>query len=454
MTEVDDIARLRVPPHSAEAEQSIIGGLLLDNRAWDRVGGIVAEGDFYNHQHRLLYSVIGGMINAGHAADVITVIERLDALGKADECGGMVYLNALAQSVPSAANIRRYGELVRERAMLRKLVAAADDMATRAFNTEGRDSAAILDEALTKLSELQRRGMRKEPRAIADIAIERTQHYEDLADGKVVAGWRTHIPRLTYMLNGGLRAGSLYILAARPSVGKSSFAQDLGLHFAQDGLTTLFLSQEMPDTEVADRGVANFGRLSFSDLMTGKMERDNWTRATEAMERLAKLPFYVDDQAALTLQDIRNKARTCKGLKVLFLDYLQLCTSARKDSNRNNEVGEISRGLKALAKDMGIAVVALSQLNRKVETRANSRPNLSDLRDSGEIEQDADVVLFLWPVREHEEQGRRVIGCAIDKNRQGRLGEVGLDFFGDLQQWSESLDDIKPVAAPKKGKFE
>ena len=430
-------------PWRREAEQSVLGGLLLDNAAFDRIGDLLHAEHFYDSTHRSIWSASVTNIVAGKPADAITVHETLQALGKSEECGGLPYLNALAQSVPSASNIRRYAEIVREKAEQRALIAAADEAFTVA-REEGGTIAQKLDRITSRFGELERHQVRKLPRLIADIALERTEHYEALQNGTSRTGWPTHIPTLDGRLNGGLRAGSLYVLAARPSVGKSSFAQCLAHNFAGDGLPTLFLSLEMGDTEVADRGVANAGRISYSALLTGRMRDDDWSRASEAMDRLGRLPFYVDDQPALTLHDIRIKAKSIKGLKILVLDYLQLCAGARRDGNRNGEIEEISRGLKALAKELGIAVLALSQLNRDVEKRVSKRPTLSDLRDSGAIEQDADVVMFLWVVREHEVEGRRIIGLGVDKNRQGRLGDLGLDFYGDTQRWGESTADIRP----------
>ena len=447
-----EISQLRVPPHSMEAEQSVLGGLLLDNRAWDRAGDLLTEGDFHRFEHRLIFGAISALATANLPADVITVFEHLQRAGKAEECGGLAYLNSLAQSVPSAANMRRYATIVRDRALERAVIAATAEAATIAWETGDDDAAAKIDRITTLLGRLERGQVRKAPRSIADIALERIDHYTALEDGTITAGWPTSIATLDARLNGGLRAGSLYILAARPAVGKSSFAQSLGLTLAEGGLPTLFLSLEMDETEVTDRGVSSSGRVSYSALLTGKMNSEHWARASEAMERLGRLPFFIDDQPALTLRDIRVKAKSVKGLKVLVLDYLQLCAGSRRDGNRNGEIEEISRGLKALAKELGIAVIALSQLNRDVEKRTHKRPMLSDLRDSGAIEQDADVVMFLWPVRELEAEGRRIVGLAIDKNRQGRLGEVGLDFHGDTQRWVESTADIRPLSLTRSQK--
>lgn len=435
--------QLRVPPHSIEAEQSVLGGLLLDNSAWDRAAGLLTERDFYRHDHSAIYAAIGALISANKPADVITVFEQLQRTSKGDDCGGLPYLNSLAASVPSAANMRRYAEIVRERSAWRTLIATTGEVSALAWR--GEDYSTTLDRITSMLGDLQRSLVRKAPRAIAEIAIERINRYQALQDGTATAGWPTPIPALNRCLNGGLQGGRLYILAARPAVGKSSFAQGVGFALASDGLPTLFLSLEMSDLEVADRGVACAGRVSYSALLTGQMDSENWTRASDAMESLSKLPFYVDDQPAQTLRDIRIKAKSIKGLKVLVLDYLQLCASTRRDGNRNSEIEELSRGLKALAKELDIAVIALSQLNRDVERRVNKRPTLSDLRDSGAIEQDADVVMFLWPVREFAGTGRRIVGLGIDKNRQGRLGEIALDFHGDTQRWNESTADIRPV---------
>lgn len=426
-------------PWSAEAEQSVLGGLLLDNRAFDAAGPL-SERQFFDPRHAAIWSAIAQLCIARKPADVITVWQVLKDAGKAEECGGLPYLNSLAQSVPSAANMRRYAEIVREKAAQRALMQTADEALTIAG--ERGSVGEKIDRIATKFSALQRDQVRKVPRSIADIAIQRTEYYEAVENGTVLPGWRTHIGRLNDLLNGGLRAGNQYVIAARPSVGKSSFSQAVGIAQAREGKRVLFLSQEMGESEVADRGVANVGRISYGDLLTGKLEREGWERVTEAMDELARLPFFIDDQPALSLADVRAKAMQVKP-DVLIVDYLQLCAGSRRDGNRNSEIEEISRGLKALAKELNMAVLVLSQLNRKVEERSDRRPSLADLRDSGAIEQDADVVIFLWPVRECDD-GRRLVGCGVEKNRQGRLGQFGLDFYGDLQQWGESGDDIRP----------
>jgi replicative DNA helicase len=452
MTTHDNITNLRVPPHSIEAEQSVLGSLLLDNGAWDRIEGALAAGDFYARQHRIIFTAVAGLLTAGKVADVITVGEDLKKRGDLEDVGGLVYLNALAQGVPSAANLRAYARIVHDRARHRALIAAADEAVARAWKG-GDDLAATLDGITTTFGDLQRLSMRKMPRRLAEIAIERSAHWEALEAGTVAAGWATGIPALDKLLGGGLRPGGLYIVGARPAVGKSSFALNILLHLARSGLPGLFLSMEMPDVEVVDRAAVNVGRVSYSALVAGQMDHDNWSRVTEALEGLAGMPVHVDDQPGLTLRDIRAKAKAVKGLRVMVVDYLQLAASSRRDANRTLEIEEISRGLKALAKELGIAVIALSQLNRDVEKRTDKRPTMADLRDSGAIEQDADVVLFLWLVRELEAEGRRIVGALIGKNRQGRSGtQFGLDFHGDTQAWQQSTADLSP-GKPKRNEF-
>lgn len=429
---------------SVEAEQAIIGCALVTGELAD-----VEPADFYDARHRAYWQAARTLAAASQPIDVLTL---WDALSERDS-ESLGYLNQLAMSVTSARGVKRYAAIVQERAQQRRLLAATLEAQDTAMNGEG-TPAEKLSAIVGMLSGLQRTQAKGLPRSLAEIAVERTAYYEALERRTVEPGMRTRIPALDRMLNGGLREGGLYILAARPAVGKSSFSQALSLNLAQDGHGVLFLSQEMPESEVADRAVSSIGRVSYGALQSGDMAGDAWDRVSEAMEELRRLPFHVSDQPSLTLLDIRTKVQQTRGLKVLVLDYLQLCASTRKDGNRNSEIEEISRGLKALAKESRIAVIALSQLNRDVEKRAVKRPNLGDLRDSGAIEQDADVVMFLWPVRKLEHEGRAIVGCGVDKNRQGRTGEFGLDFWGDVQRWGESTADIRPpvnTSARKEG---
>ncbi len=446
---VDEVAGLRVPPHSIEAEQSVLGCLLLDNSAWDRAGDLLRAENFYDRRHGTIYSAISSLVTVSRPADVVTVFEHLQRLGKAEECGELTYLNALAASVPSAANLRRYAEIVRERADERDLITAADTALTIA------QGAGTFEDRLDRIDSLfdgiARKTSKQRPRHLSEVITERIDRISELHEGKAQPGWPTGIPWLDRALNGGLNPGRVYGLAARPSVGKSSLGAWIGLEMARNGHPTLMLSQEMPAGEVADRVLSSVGRLDYGRLQTGAFGDEDWGRLAEAAESGSLLPFYVDDQPSLRLMDIRAKARAVKGLKVLIVDYLQLCAGSGTRDNRNGEIEEITRGLKALAKEMGVAVLVLSQLNRDVEKRANKRPNLGDLRDSGAIEQDLDVVMFLWPVREFPGEGRRILGLGVDKNRQGQRGEIGLDFYGATQRWGQSTADIRPSVSPSGG---
>lgn len=440
-------APVTAPVWSQEAEQSVLGALLMDPSAAERIS--LSAADFHHAGHRAIFGAIQREIATRRPVDVVTVFLALQGEGKDEEAGGLKYLNELAGSVPSSRAIKRHAEIVAERARNRAVLAAADEAAEIAG---GAGTAAEKTERIAALfTALQRGHVQSMPRSIYEIALQRTQHYQDLQDGKVAAGWPTEVPSLDSMLAGGLRPGKLYILAARPKVGKSSFAQSIALTMARAGRPTLFLSQEMGAEEVADRAVVNVGRLDYSAMTAGKMDHASWGRAVDALEELSHSKLFVDDQGGLTLGDIRAKARSVPGLKVLVLDYLQLSSSGLKDANRNTQIEELSRGLKTLAKQMDVAVIALSQLNRDVEKRASKRPQLSDLRDSGAIEQDADAVMFLWPAR--ETQGvHRLIGCAIEANRQGRSGAFGLAFDGSTQRWGESTESIEQPTSGKSGK--
>lgn len=449
----DDGPTLRVPPYSLEAEQAVIGGLLLDSSAFDRVGDVLTAADFFRFEHRELWAVIAELAMACKPADPVTVHGMLEARGIAAKVGGLEYLAELTANSMGAHNLRAYAEIVKEKAFARAVIAAAMDAETTAWRADLKP-AELLDRISTTFSALERQRISKAPRSLAEVAIQRADHYAALEQGEATTGWPTGIPKLDDLLNGGLAPGRLYIVAARPSVGKSSFSQALAQHMAANGLPALFLSQEMSVNELADRGVASAGRVSYTALLSGKMGHEDWSRAADGLERLARTDLMVDDQPALRLSDIRAKARQVKGLKVLVVDYLQLCGTDLVRENRNTQIEELSRGLKALAKQLDIAVIALSQLNRDVEKRANRRPTLADLRDSGAIEQDADTVIFLWPVKDLSD-GRKLVGCGIDKNRAGRCGQFGLDFDGDIQRWGESvmsveLGDTKGGVKPRK----
>ncbi|MBL8324119.1 MAG: replicative DNA helicase [Rubrivivax sp.] len=443
----DDIARLRVPPHSVEGEQSVLGGLLLDNLAWDRAADLLTESDFYRFEHRLIFGAIAALVQAGKPADVITVFERLQAAGKAEDCGGLAYLNALAQSVPSAANMRRYAEIVRERAILRKLIAASDEIATSAFNPAGRAVPQVLDEAEAKILKIGEEGSRSRQgfQSIDKLVIALLDRVNELHDNGAedVTGVRTgyfDLDRLT----AGLQKGDLIVLAARPSMGKTAFVLNIAEHVAvKEELPVLVFSMEMGASQLALRMVGSIGRINQQNLRTGRLAEDEWGRLAEAVDRLSKSNVFIDETPALTVAELRARARRMArqlgGLGMICIDYLQLMSgSSGSEENRATELGEISRGLKALAKELQCPVIALSQLNRSVESRNDKRPMMSDLRESGAIEQDADVIMFIYRDEYYTKDACKEPGVAeiiIAKQRNGPVDTVKLTFLKPLTRF-------------------
>ncbi len=457
LTAVDDgygpdrqITQLRVPPHSIEAESSVLGGLLLDNAAWDRVNDLLGDGDFYRYEHRLIYGAMAALINATRPADVITVFEHLQSQGKAEETGGLAYLNALAQYVPSAGNIRRYAEIVRERAILRKLVAASDEIATNAFNPQGRPVATILDESEQKIFNIGEEGsrMKRGFQSMDTLVVDLLDRVQEMADNpNDITGVPTGFYDLDRMTS-GLQPGDMIVLAARPSMGKTAFAINIAEHVAlNEQLPVAVFSMEMGAAQLAVRIVGSIGRIDQGHLRTGKLTDEEWPRLTEAIEKLRTISLHIDETAGLTASELRANARRlarqCGGkLGLIVVDYLQLMSgSSGNDENRATELGEISRGMKMLAKELGCPLIALSQLNRSVETRPDKRPMMSDLRESGAIEQDADIIMFIYRDEYYTKDACKEPGVAeiiIAKQRNGPTGVVKLAFLKNLTRF-ESL---------------
>jgi replicative DNA helicase len=443
---LDEVARLRVPPHSIEAEQSVLGGLLLDNSAWDRAGDLLTDSDFYRFEHKLIYKAVGELVAATKPADVITVFEQLQMHGKAEECGGIAYLNALAQSVPSAANLRRYAEIVRERAVLRKLIEASDEIATNAFNPQGRSVSQILDEAEGRVFQIGEEGQRNKQgfQPMDQLVVQLIDRVTELAENGAedVTGIRTGFYDLDKM-TAGLQAGDLIVLAARPSMGKTAFALNIAENVAvQEGLPVVVFSMEMGASQLALRMVGSLGRIDQTHLRTGRLSDDEWGRLSEAVDRLKNASVFIDETAALNPAELRararRQARMCGKLGLIVVDYLQLMSgSSGSDENRATELGEISRGLKALAKELQCPVIALSQLNRSVESRNDKRPMMSDLRESGAIEQDADVIMFIYRDDYYNKESKEpgVAEIIIAKQRNGPVGDLKLTFLKPLTRF-------------------
>lgn len=442
------IAQLRIPPHSLEAEASVLGGLLLDNSAWDRVGDVLIDNDFYRYEHRHVFGAISGLINSSRPADVITVFEHLQSLGKAEEVGGLAYLNALAQYVPGAANIRRYAEIVRERSILRKLVSASDEIATSAFNPQGREVAKILDEAEQKIFSIGEEGSRMKQgfQPMASLVVELLDRVEEMSQNpNDITGVPTGFYDFDHMTS-GLQPGDLIVLAARPSMGKTALAINIAEHVAlNEGLPVAVFSMEMGASQLAIRIVGSIGRIDQGRLRTGKLNPDEWPRLTESIEKLRNVSLHIDETPGLTPSELRANARRlarqCGKLGLIVVDYLQLMSGSSSDGeNRATEIGEISRGLKMLAKELQCPVIALSQLNRSVETRTDKRPMMSDLRESGAIEQDADVIMFIYRDDYYNKDSKEpgVAEVIIGKQRNGPTGTVKLAFLKPITKF-ESL---------------
>ncbi len=435
---------LRLPPQSIEAEQSVLGGLLLDNTAWDRISDLISENEFYRADHRLIFQHIILLIENGKPADVLTVAESLERSGKLEEAGGQPYLGSLALNTPSAANIRRYAEIVRERAIMRQLAMAGTSIADAAYNPEGRDAAAMIDEAEAKIFQIAEVGAKaKQGFVKIDPLLTETVERIDMLYSREnkddVIGLATGYVDLDRMTS-GLQPGELIIIAARPSMGKTELAMNIVVHVTLNmKKTAAVFSMEMSGTQLALRMIGSVGRVDQHKLRSGTFEESEWPKLVDAVGKLNDSHIHIDDTAGLNTLEVRTRARRLHretgGLNLIVVDYLQLMSgsSSGREENRATEVAEISRGLKSLAKELKVPVIALSQLNRSVESRVDKRPMMSDLRESGAIEQDADLIMFIYrdevynPTNEASKGKAEII---VAKQRNGPTGPVTLTFLG------------------------
>lgn len=440
------VAQLRIPPHSQEAESSVLGGLLLDNNSWDKIADLLVEADFYRYEHRLVFASISSLVNVSRPADVITVFEQMQSQGKAEEIGGLGYLNSLAQYVPSSANIRRYAEIVRERSILRKLVSVSDEIATSALNTNGRPVTLILDEAEQKIFSIGEEGsrMRQGFQSMDKLVLQLLDRVEEMSlNPNDITGVPTGFFDLD-RITSGMQAGDLIVLAARPSMGKTALAINIAEHVAlNEDLPVAVFSMEMGASQLAIRIVGSIGRIDQGRLRTGKLIDDEWPRLNDAIEKLKTVSLSIDETPGLTTSELRASARrlarSCGKLGLVVVDYLQLMSgsSGGDGENRATELGEISRGLKMLAKELQCPVIALSQLNRGVEQRTDKRPMMSDLRESGAIEQDADVIMFIYRDDYYNKDSKDpgVAEIIIAKQRNGPTGTVKLTFLKPITKF-------------------
>ena len=440
----EQLDSLKLPPHSIEAEQSVIGGLLLENEALDKVADILSAEDFYQFDHKTIFQHIAKLIERNRPADIVTVAESLESTAELTQIGGIAYLGSLAQNTPTAANIRRYAEIVRERAIMRKLVIVGSGIAESAYSPNGRDAQQLLDEAEAKIFQIAEGGKRSSE-GFQDIKVllpqvaERIDMLFSRDNPSDVTGIPTGFSDLDSMTS-GFQGGDLVIVAGRPSMGKTAFSINIAENVALDtGLPVAIFSMEMASTQLAMRMIGSVGRLDQHRMRTGRLEDEDWEKLTTALGKLNEAPIFIDEGAALSSFDVRARSRRlhrqCGKLGLIVVDYLQLMAApaGRQGENRATEISEISRSLKALAKELDVPVVALSQLNRSVEQRPDKRPVMSDLRESGAIEQDADLILFIYrdEVYNPDSTDKGTAEIIIAKQRNGPIGRVRLTFIGE-----------------------
>lgn len=442
-----DALGLKTPPHSIEAEQSILGGLLLDNSKWDVVGDKVIEEDFYRHDHRLIYRVIARLANEGNPVDVVTVGEELERINEIENAGGMAYLGALVEKTPSATNVRAYAEIVHERAVLRRLIGVSGDISDSAFNPNGRKAAELLDEAERKVFKISesRSGQEGGPQSVNPVLTKTLERIDTLFNATdAITGTTTGFKDLDEMTS-GMQPSELIIVAARPSMGKTAFAMNLvESALIKSEKPVLVFSMEMPADSILMRMISSLGQINQTRVRSGKLEEDDWPRLTSAVNMLKDRPLYIDDTPGLSPAEVRSRARrvareTKQDFGLIMVDYLQLMQVPGMSEGRTAEISEISRSLKALAKELNCPVVALSQLNRGLESRPDKRPMNSDLRESGAIEQDADVIMFIYRDEYYNEDSpdKGIAEIIIGKQRNGPIGKIKLSFQGQFTKFND-----------------
>ena len=444
----DQISALKVPPHSIEAEQSILGGLLIDNKAIDRIAGQVSASDFYRNDHRIIFTHISKLIDNNDPADIVTVAESLEQNAELTKVGGVAYLGLVAENTPTASNISGYAKIVRERSIMRNLVEVGSGIVESAFSPQGKDAQQLLDESESKIFQIADAGT-SEKLGFIDIkellpkAAQRIDDLYQLDDPNGVTGVPSGYSDLDQK-TAGLQPGDLIIIAGRPSMGKTSLALNIAEHVGMEvGLPVAIFSMEMGAAQLTMRLLGSVGKLDQHKMRIGQLEDEDWPKLTNALGVLNEAPIFIDEGSALNSYEVRARARRLHRqqgkLGLIVIDYIQLMSSANEQSNENRatEVSEISRSLKALAKELNVPVVALSQLNRSVESRPDKRPMMSDLRESGAIEQDADVIMFIYrdEVYNPETAEKGVAEILLSKQRNGPTGTVKLTFLGQYTRF-------------------
>ena len=439
------VEKLKIPPHSIEAEQSVLGSMLIAPDAWDKVAEIVVEGDFYNRSHQIIYRAILRLLTKSHPIDLITVSENLEEMDELESAGGFAYLGELAKNTPSSADVSAYAQIIKERAITRELIGVAHEIADTGYNPEGRNSGEILDMAESKVFEIaeKRTGKDEGPKNVEAVLTKTIDRLEVLVkSNKEVTGVSTGYTDLDKKTS-GLQPSDLIIVAARPSMGKTTFAMNLCENaMLLEDLPVLVFSLEMPSEQIMMRMLASLSRVDQTKIRTAQLDDEDWARMSNTMAMLKdKDNLFIDDSSGLTPMDVRTRARKLArekgGISLIMIDYLQLMQVPGLSDNRTLEIAEISRSLKSLAKELEVPVVALSQLNRSLEQRSDKRPINSDLRESGSIEQDADLIMFIYRDEVYNEQSadQGVAEIIIGKQRNGPIGTSRLTFQGQFSRF-------------------
>ena len=439
------------PPHSVEAEQAVLGGLLIDPSAWDNVADAVRQEDVYRPDHQLIFEAIGALAGNGKPCDVVTVSEQLERSGKLESAGGLAYLSSVARDTPTAANVRAYADIVRERSLFRQLIQAGTEIASAVFNNDGQTARELVDRAEQRVFEIAEGSFRGRQGAVA-VRTLLPQVIDQIDE------WHANPDKLRGLptgftdfdkLTGGLRPGDLVIVAGRPSMGKTTLAVNMAeyaaVHQGTRASVAIF-SMEMPSEQVITRMLASVGGVPLTNLRSGRISDDDWVRITSATSQLSEAKIFIDETPALTPTELRARARRLKrehGLDLIVVDYLQLMQVPGTKENRATEIAEISRGLKVLAKELAVPVIALSQLNRSVEQREHKKPVMSDLRESGAIEQDSDMILLIYREEVYDKNTTKKGIAEIDlaKHRNGEIGTFLLTFQGQFTRFANYVPD-------------
>ena len=445
-----ETASLKIPPHSIEAELAILGGTLINNDVWEHVTERVSEDDFYRKDHRMIFRAIAALDDGGQPFDVVTVAEWLENHQQLDDAGGLTFLASLAERTPGVSNVKAYADIVRKRSVLRQLIQATNTISENVYNPQGQTNEQILDHAektVFEIAEKESKGRRNYD-TIKDLLVSALDKIDELFHrDSPITGVATGFDDLDEK-TAGLQRSDLIIIAGRPSMGKTALAINIAEHAViKDKLTVVVFSMEMPGASLAMRMMSSLGRIDQHKIRTGKLKDEDWPRLTSAVEILKDAKLFIDDTPALTPSEIRARCRRIyreqNGLDLVIIDYIQLMQVTGTSENRATEISEISRSLKAMAKELNVPVIAISQLNRSLEARTNKRPIMSDLRESGAIEQDADLIMFIYRdvVYDENTADEKKAELIIAKQRNGPIGMIPLTFLGEITKFENYIPD-------------